>query len=205
MTQFRHLLLYRLYAGLGLGAILLSLLVLTGQAQAQTSAESPLHPIERLGDMKKMGFHKQPRPPVTTVFLDEHGAEVSLADFRGKIVLMNFWATWCAPCRHEMPSLDALQAELGGDDFEVLAIATGRNPLPAVRKFFKTANVTNIAIHRDPKQILAKQMGVLGLPVSLIINQEGREIARLTGDANWNSKEAQALFRTLLSARSETR
>lgn len=99
-----------------------------------------------------------------------------------------------------MPSLDALQAELGGDDFQVVTIATGRNPMPAIKSFFSETGVINLPILLDPRQSLARNMGALGLPATMIIDREGREVARLVGDADWHSADALALLRALIEA-----
>lgn len=152
----------------------------------------------RVGDMKKMNLLSEAKPVPDTAFIAEDGSDLTLAAYKGKLVLVNFWATWCAPCREEMPSLAALQAEFGGDDFQVVTIATGRNPPPAMKKFFEEAGVTNLPLHRDPKQALARQMAVLGLPVSVFLNAEGQEIGRLLGDADWHSDAARALIAALL-------
>ena len=136
-----------------------------------------------------------PTPVPDTAFTDPEGKEHSLADWRGKVVLLNFWATWCAPCREEMPSLDALQTELGGYDFEVVTIATGMNRLPAIEKFLGEINVQNLPILLDPKQRLAREMGVMGMPVTVLIDREGNEIARLIGGADWASDAAKEVIR----------
>jgi thiol-disulfide isomerase/thioredoxin len=156
----------------------------------------------RQGDMKKLVFAKEPAIAVTTTFVDEEGNIKSFADYRGKYVLVNFWATWCAPCRHEMPSLNKLQTELGGDTFEVVPIATGHNPIPAIRAFFKKAEITNFPILRDPKQALAREMSVFGLPMTMILNPEGQEIARLRGDAEWADENAFTVLKALIAAES---
>ena len=153
----------------------------------------------KAGDMKKLAVHKSPKPASTVAFETEDGSAMTLQDLNGKVVLLNFWATWCAPCRHEMPWLDTLQSTMGGDDFMVLPVATGRNPLPAIRKFFEKENITALGIYRDPKQQLSRDMSVLGLPVTLILDREGREIARLTGDADWSSPEAMTLLKAVIS------
>ena len=132
-----------------------------------------------------------------TDFTDPDGGEHNLADYKGKVVLVNFWATWCAPCREEMPSLDALQADMGGDDFEVVPIATGRNAPAKIDEFFEETGVDNLPVLLDPKQQLAREMGVVGLPVSVLVDREGREVARLLGDADWSGEAAKAVIRQL--------
>ncbi|MEP3784368.1 TlpA disulfide reductase family protein [Ascidiaceihabitans sp.] len=154
----------------------------------------------RTGDMKKLVFHSSPEAVPNKAFQLADGAgDKSLNAYRGKHVLVNFWATWCAPCRKEMPMLSELQTEFGGDDFEVVTIATGRNSPAGIQKFFAQTNIDNLPRHQDPKQQLASQMGVFGLPITVIIDPEGREIARLRGDADWASDSAKAIIRTLVA------
>ncbi len=133
-----------------------------------------------------------------STFTTEDGGTATLADFEGKHVLLNFWATWCAPCRKEMPMLSELQTEFGGDDFEVLTLATGRNAVPAIESFFDEIGVTNLPAHRDPGQKVAREMGVLGLPITVILDPEGREVARMQGDAHWSSESAKAMIAGLI-------
>ena len=153
----------------------------------------------REGTMKKLAFHASPKPAGEKPYLTADGAEATLADHKGRYVLVNFWATWCAPCRKEMKGLSELQAEFGGKDFEVLTIATGRNMPAAMTKFFAEIGVDNLPLSRDPTQGLAREMAVLGLPVSVILSPSGHEIARMTGDAEWESDSAKAIIRTLIS------
>lgn len=94
--------------------------------------------------------------------------------------------------------LSKLQAELGGKDFQVATIATGRNALPAMRKFLEEVGVDNLPLYLDPRQTLAREMGVLGLPITVILDREGREIARMRGDAEWNSESAKAILKALI-------
>jgi thiol-disulfide isomerase/thioredoxin len=159
----------------------------------------------RDGDMKKLVVHESPQATSDVSFeLQDDGGEATLADWEGKYVLLNFWATWCAPCRKEMPQLDALQEEFGGDDFEVLTIATGRNSPQGIKKFFEEAGVTNLPRHQDPNQALARQMAIFGLPISVLIDPEGNEIARLRGDAEWYSDSARAIVQALVESRQES-
>lgn len=154
----------------------------------------------RAGDMRLVAIHSDPKPMTTVPFLDADGGEMDLSKYAGKTILLNFWATWCAPCRAEMPSLDALNQELGGDDFEVVTVATGRNPPAMIAKFFEDNGITSLPKLRDPKMKLARASGVLGLPVTLVVSPDGAEIARLQGEADWNSEEAQALLNALIAS-----
>lgn len=149
----------------------------------------------RAGDMKKLAVHSKPKPVSKVAFTTVDGVEKTLADYAGKTVLVNFWATWCAPCRAEMPSLNRLQLELGSEDFEVVTIATGRNPLPAIRKFFAETEITDLPILLDPKRALSRDAAVFGMPTTFVMNEEGLEIARMTGDADWASEDALAFLR----------
>jgi thiol-disulfide isomerase/thioredoxin len=153
----------------------------------------------RVGDMKKLNFGAVPQALPAVALTDDAGAERSLAEWSGKVLVVNFWATWCAPCRVEMPALDRLQGAMGSDDFQVLTVATGRNAMPAITKFFDEAGVTRLQILRDERQKLARDLGILGLPVTLILDREGREVARLIGDAAWDGPEAQALLAALVA------
>lgn len=96
--------------------------------------------------------------------------------------------------------LEALEKELGGDDFAVVTMATGRNPVPMIEAFFAKINVTALPILRDPKQAYARRMAVLGLPMTMILDREGREVARLRGDAEWDSADAVAILRAVIAA-----
>ncbi len=182
MRWFRFVL---LYMALALGA---------NAALADTAALMAL----REGHMKKLIFHAQPQPVSTAAFKSETGATMTLADLRGKYTLVNFWATWCAPCRKEMPSLNALQKEFGGPDFQVVTIATGRNSEAGIRRFFQEYGIDALPRHTDISQDLARSMAVLGLPISVILDPQGREIARLRGDADWHSPSARRIFAALI-------
>jgi len=178
-----------------LAAILYTgLVTLANPALADLSAAEAM----REGDMKKLVFHGDPQAAGSTEFTTFEGDALSLADYSDKWVLLNFWATWCAPCRKEMPMLSELQTEFGGDDFEVVTIATGRNPPPAMKTFFEEIGVDNLPLHRDPKSGLAREMGVLGLPITVILNPDGEEVARMRGDADWASDNAKDILRTIL-------
>ena len=184
----RLLRLLTLYLALGLGANA----ALADSAQLEALRE---------GDMKKLVFHSAPQPASGASYQLADGAgSGQLADYRGQYVLLNFWATWCAPCRKEMPTLAALQAEFGGEAFQVVTLATGRNSASGIKKFFDKIGVTNLPRHQDPKQAVARDMAVLGLPITVILDPEGQEIARLRGDADWHSDSARAIVAALIAA-----
>ncbi|WP_425471640.1 TlpA family protein disulfide reductase [Tabrizicola piscis] len=151
----------------------------------------------RDGDMKKLALHTDPVALPEVVLLDATDGEHALADYRGKWVVLNFWATWCAPCRHEMPSLDRLQAAM--PEIAVVPVATGRNSVTGIEKFFAEAEIKLLPILRDPKSELARGMGVMGLPVTVILNPDGHEVARLIGDAEWDSASAKAIMAALVA------
>lgn len=180
------------YTALGAGAIMAP-----GTAQADLVAAAQL----REGDMKKLVFHEVPEATSTAAYeLADGAGQETLEAYRGKYVLLNFWATWCAPCRKEMPQLSELQSEFGGDEFEVVTIATGRNSPEGIKKFFAEIGVDNLPRHQDPKQSLASQMAIFGLPITVLIDPEGREVARMRGDADWSSDSAKAVIAAVLGA-----
>ena len=182
MTRLRDLV---LYASLALGA---------NVVMADTADLAAL----REGSMRKLVLNSDPIEIKDVAFTRADGSDGHLSDYAGKHIVLNFWATWCAPCRKEMPHLSELQAQLGGEDFEVVTIATGRNPEAAIVRFFEEIGVTNLPMHRDPRLVLSREMAVLGLPVTVILNPEGQEIARLRGDADWASDSAKAIITALI-------
>jgi len=140
-----------------------------------------------------------PAPP--DVFQDLSGGRVRLADFAGQVVVLNFWATWCAPCVREMPSLDRMQATLRGEGLSVVAVSVDRGGAATVEPFLKRLGLTEMGIYLDPKSALAKAFGITGLPTTFVIDAEGRIVGALQGAAEWDSPEALALLRYYLAPR----
>jgi thiol-disulfide isomerase/thioredoxin len=151
----------------------------------------------RAGDMKKLVFLEAPVALPEIGLVTATDAPASLAEYRGRWMVLNFWATWCGPCRHEMPALDRLQVAMPG--IAVVPVATGRNAVEGIERFFAEAGIKHLPILRDPKSDLAHSMGILGLPVTVIVNPEGQEVARLIGDAEWDADDAKTILAALIA------
>lgn len=168
-------------------------------AQVLTEAQRAEILALREGEMRKLVVHEKPVPSVDATFTDPDGGEHHLSNSDGRIRFVNFWATWCAPCRQEKPALDAVQRDRGGADFSVIAIATGRNDLAGIERFNAEVGVTNLRTYLDPRSTLARAMGVPGLPVTVVLNRQGLEIARLMGGADWDAPSALAILDYLVA------
>lgn len=142
-------------------------------------------------------FADPPAAP-TTDFLDPDGQRINLDAYRGETLLVNFWATWCAPCVKELPSLDALQAEMGSEDFQVLIVSIDRKGLEVAQPFLDDLGIEHLKTAADPKGKLAREMKATGLPTTVLISDEGKVLGRILGDAEWNSDGAKALVRYYL-------
>jgi thiol-disulfide isomerase/thioredoxin len=154
----------------------------------------------KMGDMRKLAW-ASPNTPISSIsYYNGDGQETNLSQYQGKTLVLNLWATWCAPCRKEMPSLSELQKQLGDDTFTVVTIATMRNSPKSIQEFFDKIDVENLSQYNDPKGALSRSMGVLGLPTTLIVSKSGHEIGRLLGDADWASPEAIELMSAIKAA-----
>ena len=174
------------------------------QTVAPPSAEAPApavktaaHPLAT-GAMTTFVFKPQPEALPDIRFVNGSGAEASLAGFHGKVVLLNVWATWCAPCRQEMPALDRLQAALGSDKFEVVALAVDKSGIDGARKFLSDIKAEKLKPFADPTAKEGTRLKVIGMPTSILIDPQGREIGRLIGPAHWDSPEAKRLIEAQL-------
>lgn len=138
-----------------------------------------------------------------TKITDEAGKIMTLNDLKGQNLLINFWATWCVPCREEMPELDALQAARGNDDFKVIAISVDRGGLEASRAFLDEIGVQHLDLYYDEKGTLARKMKTIGYPTTILITKAGKQFGILTGPAHWNSAKAHALIDRLIKDKPE--
>ena len=130
-----------------------------------------------------------PQPVPALRFQNAEGEPVALSDFRGKLVLLNVWATWCVPCRKEMPALDRLQQKLGGSDFMVVALSIDRGGPAAVRSFYEEIDIRTLDIYVDPSAEATATLKTVGIPTTLLVDREGRELWRKTGPAEWDSPQ----------------
>lgn len=143
-------------------------------------------------------WHAEPRDLPSIEFADADGKPVALSDYRGRYVLINLWATWCAPCIREMPELDELKGHLEGPDFAVIVLNQDRAGMVEVEPFWQERNFAHLTIHLDKGLAAGRAIKPRGLPTTLLIDPQGRELARLEGIANWAEPEVMAFFQALV-------
>ena len=172
----------------------------SSQCQASAALSQRLAPFAK-GEVAALTLAKAPKPVGDVTFLAADGAKISLAAFKGRAVLLNLWATWCVPCRQEMPALDRLQAKAGGADFEVVAINIDTRNLDKPKAFLDEIGVKALARYADPAadvfQSLKASSTVVGLPTTLVIDRAGCGIGVMAGPAEWDSPDAAALIAAL--------
>lgn len=171
-----------------------------GDQPPRAAAAAPLDKALATGAVAAFVVHAEPAPVAAATFKDAEGRERSLAEWRGKTVLVNLWATWCAPCREEMPALSSLQRELGGDDFEVVAISIDQKGPEVAAKFLSEIGVDNLPLYIDSSTKILNDLKGVGLPSTILIDREGYELGRLLGPAVWDSEEAKRLIESALAA-----
>jgi len=147
------------------------------------------------GTLAKFQLVKPPKALPDLAFNDADDKPLKLADYKGKIVLLNFWATWCAPCVKEMPSLDHLQATLGKDKFLVLPLSLDGPSRPKVAPFYQDKKLSNLGVYFDKGRKAMQALDISILPTSILIDAEGRELGRIEGEADWEKPEALALVK----------
>lgn len=150
------------------------------------------------GEMRRFTrIEDAPAQPDAT-YVDADGNEIRLSDYRGQVILVNFWATWCGPCVEEMPALDRLQGDLGGEDFQVVTVSLDRS-MAEVLEFFERMELENLPIIHDRNLASFSQIRTPGLPTSVLYDRQGRELGRVTAPAEWDSGDAKALIRAAIA------
>jgi thiol-disulfide isomerase/thioredoxin len=153
-------------------------------------------------EVNKFLFHENSQQLKNLNVLDINDNKIDIINKDTDIMLINFWATWCSPCTKEMPSLNELQSKFDTKNLKIVTVATGRNNPNKILAFFKKYNLLNLENYRDPKGKLALELGVIGLPFSVIISKEKRNIGQLIGPIDWSKKEVEDLFTELIEKES---
>lgn len=156
-------------------------------------------PPEGLGPQGVM-LWESPRDLPELAFEDGTGKPLTLADFQGQTLLLNIWATWCGPCREEMPALDALQASLGGEAFEVVALSIDRKGIEVVQDFYEDVGIEHLRQYIDTTGMAGTKLGAVGIPTTLLIDPHGNEIGRLVGATEWDSPEMSEFLNDTIEA-----
>ena len=139
--------------------------------------------------IKNLVINKQLKTYDNIIFLDANEKIVKLSDYKGNLILLNFWATWCAPCKEEMPSLDALKTNPELNNIKIFPINIGKDNLKKSEKFFKDLNIKNLDIYFDNPKTLAKNFGLRGIPTTILFNKDNKEFARVIGSINFEDVE----------------
>ena len=142
-----------------------------------------------VSEIKNIVIHKDPKTHNNVIFLDKKDKKISMKNFNGNLILLNFWATWCEPCIEEMPSLDKLQANPDLDRLKIFAINVGKESKKNVDNFFLNLNIKNFEPYYDPPSTLAKTFSLRGIPTSILLNKNGKEFARIIGSIDFSEKE----------------
>ena len=138
--------------------------------------------------IENLVINKEPKKYDNLTFFDDKKKEFNLDDFRGNLILLNFWATWCAPCKEEMPSLDTLQTKKELDNLIIFPINVGQDKVDKAEKFFKNLKIKNLDLYFDQSMTMAKKFALRGIPTSILLNKDGKEFARIIGSINFNDK-----------------
>ena len=154
--------------------------------------------------MPSFVISESPKPLPELHFTEGESLARTLSDFKGKVVLLNIWATWCVPCRKEMPTLDRLQAALGGSDFGIITLSIDQQGIGAVNKFYDEIGIQHLARYVDSANEGYQNFGVVGLPTTLLIDRQGRELGRLIGPSEWDAPVMIAFLQDIINKQKET-
>ena len=142
-----------------------------------------------VSEIKNIVIHKDPKTHDNVIFLDKKDNKINIKDYDGNLIILNFWATWCEPCKEEMPSLDRLKSNPKLMNLKIFAINIGKENKTKVNKFFEDLNLKNLVPYFDPPVTLAKKFSLRGVPTSILINKNGQEFAKIIGSINFDDKK----------------
>jgi len=152
----------------------------------------------RDGSLKKLIVHDSPARNTYEALVDRNGQAADLENFESAVLVVNFFAVWCAPCRIEMPSLDRLQSRFDPEDLTVIVVATGRHAEGAIDGFLTETGIARLTVLEDPTGAFTRSLGVFGLPTTLLLDPDRQEVARLVGDADWDSDSSVTIITHML-------
>ena len=187
MVTQRRFLMKRLIVALLIIVISLSLLAFLLRDKGQIYNE--LNSLA-VGELSIVEVFKEPKDAPQTTFSGRDGEKLTFAEFKGGVVLVNFWATWCAPCVHEMPALNRLQKTLGGSSFKVITMSLDRKGFEVIDPFFEKAGIDSLEAYLDLSNKLSLEVGAAGIPTSILLDRKGKIIARVVGPLEWDSAKA---------------
>ena len=140
-------------------------------------------------DIKNLVINKELKKYDSLTFIDAKNSQFNLSDYQGNLILLNFWATWCVPCKKEMPSLDLLQVNKNLNNLKIFPINVGQDNIEKASNFFEDLEIKNLKLYFDSQITLAKKFGLRGIPTSILFNKEGLEFARIVGSIDFEDKE----------------
>ncbi len=188
-------------------ALVYGMIALVGNASAPNQAHAASKTIELTqirskarGKLAAFLVYKTPKPLPAFTYVDEQGRDHTLDELRGKVVLLNLWATWCGPCRHEMPWLDSLKEKYKDQPFEMLTISIDRGGLKKPRRFFNKIKVRHLTLYGAKTARLAPKLRAFGMPTTLLIGPDGKELGRIAGPAEWASDDAHAFIEAAIAS-----
>jgi thiol-disulfide isomerase/thioredoxin len=179
------------------GALSLAALYLIARPQSNDSSPDEASPAAQ--QAVSAGYRSEKTPLPDAVFQNDRGETLSTADFRGRWILLNLWASWCLPCREELPSLDRLQAQLGSKEFEVVAVSMDRNGMEEAEAFLLEAKATHLALYGDPTSKMMFVLKAVGLPTTFLISPKGEIVGRFVGPVDWDTPQTRELIQSAIS------
>ena len=187
------------------GTVLLLLVWLVGPFQptigAAGEATEAVPEKYNRGTMRFFVQRNEPKPFPDIRFFDSENQIRRISEWKGRVVLVNLWATWCVPCREEMPALDRLQGILGGDDFEVVAISIDKKGLDVAGAFHREIGVKNLKLYGDPNEKVYRELRAIGLPMTYLVNRSQQETAWYPGALEWDSEDAIRLLKAAIDGK----